>query len=67
MQENHTDTNCTCNHTDTLCAEQIEVHNTSFECSLPKGHTGPHIACTPSFGIHRIAVWEDTLVESLFE
>lgn len=27
-------------------------------CTLPAGHEGEHIACSPHFGLHNLVVWE---------
>jgi len=32
-------------------------------CTRREGHDGPHVACTPMFASHEVAVWGDDLEE----
>lgn len=43
-----------CQHNKVKCAKRHILSMT--QCTLPKGHNGPHIAC--GFVTHNIAVWQ---------
>lgn len=44
-----------CKHGNNDCGEPSK--NNYFECTLPVGHDGPHIAC--GYAIHNTFIWEN--------
>ena len=37
--------------------DQCSIWGRQYGCVLPKGHEGPHVACT--YDVHNLDIWED--------
>ena len=61
-----------CNHGKSPCGKLVQVDkmitrgafswnpawNITLNCTMEKGHKGPHIACAPGINEHSLKVWE---------